>query len=140
MITYLAGPMSGKPQYNYPLFLEAAEKMREAGWRIINPAEMDKEEVFEESMAAEETKVLGMGDTVAGHTWGDFLSRDVKLIADSDIDSIMLLPEWETSKGARLEVFVCMNLGYPVYFYNDGDPQQLNYERVFADIMESVLL
>jgi hypothetical protein len=36
---YIAGPMSGMPDNNYPSFHEAARQLREAGFEIENPAD-----------------------------------------------------------------------------------------------------
>lgn len=36
---YLAGPMTGLPDFNYPAFHAAAAAWRAAGWTVANPAE-----------------------------------------------------------------------------------------------------
>lgn len=39
MRLYLAGPMTGLPEYNFPAFHRAAAAWRAAGWEVCNPAE-----------------------------------------------------------------------------------------------------
>ena len=39
---YLAGPMRGYASYNYPLFYEVAEALREAGAFVVNPPEVSE--------------------------------------------------------------------------------------------------
>jgi nucleoside 2-deoxyribosyltransferase len=36
---YIAGPMTGIPEYNFPAFHDAADLWRQAGWEVLNPAE-----------------------------------------------------------------------------------------------------
>ena len=36
---YIAGPMTGHADHNYPAFYAAAELLQEAGWEVVNPAE-----------------------------------------------------------------------------------------------------
>jgi len=38
---YLAGPMTGLPDNNYPAFHEAARKLRDLGFEIVSPAEIN---------------------------------------------------------------------------------------------------
>jgi len=35
---YIAGPMSGLPEFNYPAFFAAAEQLTAAGYDVLNPA------------------------------------------------------------------------------------------------------
>ena len=79
---YLAGPMTGIPQFNFPLFKSAAEALREVhGIDVLSPAEVDSqdEELRTQVLASEEGDLKSAG---IKETWGDFLARDVKLIAD----------------------------------------------------------
>ncbi len=36
---YIAGPMTGLPEFNFPAFHAAAKAWRDAGWEVVNPAE-----------------------------------------------------------------------------------------------------
>lgn len=121
-ILYVAGPMSGRPQFNYPAFDAMAEVLRADGWLVQSPAEMDDPHIREAAMRSPDGNFREFDADLKrlGHepeTWGDFLSRDVKLIADT-VDGIVLLEGWETSRGARLEAFVAMQVGKPVFFHH----------------------
>lgn len=111
---YIAGPMTGIPQFNFPTFDTAAEHLRSLGFEIQSPAELDDPETREAALASPDG-APGSG-AANDETWGDFLSRDVKLIADV-VEGVAVLPGWETSRGARLETFVARLCGKPVYEY-----------------------
>lgn len=102
---YLCGPMSGIPQFNFPLFEGAAYQLRKLGFAIVSPAEMDTPEIYAQAMASPDGAPLP-GD----RSWGDFLARDIKIVAD-EVQGLILLPGWESSRGARLEVFTGLLTG-----------------------------
>ena len=111
---YLAGPMSGVPQFNFPAFQEAAAFLRKhanPGTEIVSPEELDKahsEEGWASAMASKTGNPKELKSTVG--TWGEVLARDVHLVADQ-IDAIIFLDEWWKSRGARLEAFVGLLCG-----------------------------
>lgn len=106
---YLAGPMTGIPQFNFPLFQRAAQELRDNEFEIVSPAELDSDEITQAALASKDGSP-GSGST-NGETWGDFLARDVKLIADL-VGGVIFLPGWEKSRGARLEAFVGLLCGH----------------------------
>lgn len=135
---YVAGPMTGIAQFNFPLFDAVSEALRADGWAIVSPAETDHEQTRAAAMESADGKIT---DGVVGvESWGDCLARDVKMLADGyvprlteaqlialeeddadlpaapvPIDGIALLPGWENSKGARLEAFVGLLTGKEFY-------------------------
>ena len=103
---YLAGPMRGYPQYNFPAFHEAAAWLRSQRWTIFSPAERDE---------ADET--IDNSKDQAG--WADHLGLDYfmqfDLAAVCTHDAVICLPNWEKSQGARLETMVAVEIGHPVF-------------------------
>jgi hypothetical protein len=89
---YLAGPMSGYPDHNYPAFHAAAAAMRSIGLQVVNPAELDDP-----------------GTWPGSWPWHVYLRRDLGLLVTCE--GIVLLPGWQRSRGARLERYVAMSLG-----------------------------
>lgn len=88
---YVSGRMAGMPDNNYPAFHDAADRLRDAGYLVENPAEL--------------------GD-VDGWTWSDYMRRG--LVQMLKCDAVATLPQWTWSTGARLEVDVAAHLGMKV--------------------------
>lgn len=95
---YVAGPMTGLPKKNFPAFMDAAKRLRRAGYRVVNPAEL------------ENIKPMC-------RTWEECLRRDLKHIL-SKCYAIALLPNWKISRGALLEMYVAKQLDMPVRSVN----------------------
>lgn len=97
---YLAGPMSGYPQFNIPAFDRIGRYLRNAGFEIVSPAELDH--------PVERLRFLASPNGApgaTGRTWGDFLSRDVRIVAN-EVQGVFLMDGWAQSRGAKLEAFV----------------------------------
>lgn len=138
-VYYLAGPMTGYPQFNFPLFEETTQRLRHLGFKIISPHETDPPDIQKIAWFSPDGQ-LDEHDKIGGETWGDILSRDVKLIAD-EIDGLFVLARWYESKGARLEVFVAMSKDIPVYsadyVSSPGDMHWAKRER--HDLLEVIM-
>jgi hypothetical protein len=91
VIVYLSGPMTGYPEHNYPAFKAAREQLQAEGIDVLCPAE------------------AGYMD---GWDWSDYLRRDLVMVMEAD--AVLVLPGWQESKGARLEVHVARELGIPI--------------------------
>lgn len=115
---YIAGPMSGYPEFNFPAFFVAALRLKEQGWIVFNPAEKDLEATLDETAVktgdAQEAIAKGF-DFREAFTW------DVNRVIESN--AIFMLKGWEASPGARAEhaVATAMQKHYPEY--------QIIYER-----------
>lgn len=118
MKLYVAGPMTGIPQFNFPAFDAIAVELRRYGHDVVSPAELDDPEDRAAALASKDGSALDYGKGVK-KTWGKFLARDVELIADGGIECIVVIDGWEYSRGARLETFVGrMMCRLPVYTWD----------------------
>ena len=102
---YIAGPMRGIPEYNYPAFMAAAEALRNNGWEpVYNPAELDIEQ--DDTDYTEFTiQDQKLHDTARAAR--RFCRRDTRvlhtLLFAENGDAIVMLPGWENSVGATTE-------------------------------------
>lgn len=126
---YLAGPMSWIPRFNFPAFDAAAAHLRQLGYTIVSPAELDSPEVRAEAM----TSVDG-DPTAHSGTWGQALSRDIEIVADR-VKGIILLPGWVKSRGARLETYCGIQCGHVFGFYVVGEEPYL----ISAEVVKGFL-
>lgn len=113
-IWYLAGKMSGLPQFNFPKFDEVTTTLREKGMAIVTPSELDSPEIRAAALASKDGQPLGVGGS-----WGDFLARDVKVISDQ-VDGVILMYDWISSKGARQEAFTALQCGKRLAYLTEG--------------------
>ncbi|MGV8867666.1 MAG: DUF4406 domain-containing protein [Janthinobacterium svalbardensis] len=91
MKIYIAGPMTGRAQFNYPAFHRAATLLRAAGHVVINPAEKP---------------------APSCGSWLGYMRMSVAQVAG--VDCLVMLPGWPFSKGARIEYLIAKLLGLGV--------------------------
>ena len=115
---YLAGPMTGLPEYNFPAFYDAEARLRAQGWDVINPARLDRETVVRSDGYAE-------GLEPSAEVRAETMRRDLHLLTGPDVTGLVLLPGWAASVGATDELFVGRVVGLKVYEWNN-DRQMLD--------------
>jgi hypothetical protein len=103
---YLAGPMTGLPQFNFPAFDAAAAMLSEQGHTVFNPAQMDRDVGFDPATTVVSKEFLR-----------DALRRDLSAICDCD--AVAMLPGWERSGGARVEWTLATHLGLEIIYLSE---------------------
>ena len=93
---YVAGPMTGIADFNYPAFNAVADQLRAMGYEVENPADHG---------------------IVEGALWADYMAYDLTRLGLCGV--IALLPGWESSQGAKLEVLIAERLGMTVVNAHD---------------------
>ncbi len=111
---YITGPMRGIPEYNYPVFMEAATYMRSLGWKVFNPAEM--QEIDGEDYRAHTLVDQKLDDGPAKNRL--FARRDTDIIINvlkaENGDILVALPDWNKSIGSRAEIGLANWVGLDV--------------------------
>jgi hypothetical protein len=120
MKLYLAGPMTGHPELNFPTFMRYARLLRERGHEVINPAEESlKYHGMPWTGRLTEEEVVFLAQT----PWDEYLSKDLEAI--DGVDAIAVLPGWQQSDGATREVAHARSQSKPIYhavLLASGDP------------------
>lgn len=104
--------MSGYPEFNFPAFFAAEEKLKAEGWAVVNPAakSMEKDLDSEAYITGDNLKVIKEGfDFRACYLW------DMEKVIYGD--AIYMLKGWQYSPGAIGEhaAAVTMKKHYPEY-------------------------
>lgn len=101
MKVYLAGPMSGIEDYNFPAFFKYAKVLEDQGHTVFNPAQND----------LDNWKDL---EGVKKHAnYRDCLGQDLNWIC-YHAEAIALIPGWEKSKGVQAELATARAIGLEV--------------------------
>lgn len=85
---YVSGPMTGKPDLNFPAFHKAAASLRASGYEVVNPAELNPD---------------------PNASWEQCMRVDIAALMSCT--AIAMLPGWEHSRGAKLERQIADALG-----------------------------
>ncbi len=115
MKVYVAGPMRGIKDFNFPEFDAVAEWIRTFGYEVFNPADRDRE-VHGEGVNTSDTGDLKDIEHT-GFSLRDALGADLQWIA-AHADAVCVLPGWENSKGAQAEVALACALGLEVWAWD----------------------
>lgn len=98
---YIAGPMTGLPELNYPAFNREAARLRSLGFEVLNPAENP--------------------EPPCG-TWQGYMRMAVAQLVQCE--AVALLYGWQNSPGACVEYWLAWTLGLDIVMaelVEDGD-------------------
>src|ERR1700761_2127447 len=102
-VIYLAGPMRGIPEFNFPRFHAVAAFLRQQGHTVFNPAEKDTERHGGVNIGAgNQTGSLEQAKEDHGFSLRQALHEDLEFIC-LEANKVVLLPGWETSNGSMAE-------------------------------------
>lgn len=135
---YLAGPMTGLPEYNYPAFEKAVIALEEAGIKVKSPHTIDHgQHEFETTpytsihSCIRMMTVIGPDGREYGADCGEqpdapihslvlgalpyatYMKAGYRMLLNCN--GIILLHGWSQSKGTNHELHVARSLGYPIY-------------------------
>lgn len=119
---YCAGAMRNIPYFNFPAFDAARDRMIAEGWKVISPADIDREHGFDPKDLPEDTDwndLSGLPFTIE-----DCFERDIEAV--KACDAIYMLKGWQNSTGAQAEYWCARWLH-----------KEVLYERVESTTKES---
>lgn len=116
---YIAGPMRGIPEFNFPAFHAAAEKLRSYGYEVFSPAEKDIEHHGTDISKGNSTGSEEEAARLHGFDLRRALADDTAWICNN-ATAIYMLPGWQNSKGAVAERALSIALGLNIW-YEDKD-------------------
>lgn len=90
MKLYVAGPITGYPRGNKEAFDDAAWRLSEAGYDVVNPRDSG----------------------FAARPWKYYMRLGLKGMLECE--GLALLDEWGKSRGACLEVYIAKELEMPI--------------------------
>lgn len=104
---YIAGPMTGISEFNFPAFDKARDRLIAEGWAVVSPADLDRAFGFDPTLYED--------DCVMPEKFlAEAIRRDLEHI--QKCDAIYLLDGWEKSNGALAELGVAKWMGMEVVY------------------------
>ena len=94
MKIYIAGKITGDPDYKEK-FAKVASSLRGHGFSVMNPACLSEDKEF---------------------CWDDYMA--ITAAMQARCEATVLLPDWQDSKGARIELQTAERLGQKIYLWH----------------------
>jgi len=98
MTIYLAGPISLNGtlkeieiKENIKIFKTFTQILRNKNYTVLDPTEIKKQK-----------------------TWEDYMIITIPMVCEAN--ALLMLPKWELSRGANLELFIATSLNKKIYF------------------------
>jgi len=118
-VMYIAGPMEGYPGFNFPAFHAEAEALAAMGYGVLSPAD-PKDIALENPDQATDKRE-------------NFIRRDINMLLQAD--GVVVLPGWEMSRGARLEVSIARAMGLRIFERDGAWLVEVDYQTVLEEAL-----
>lgn len=105
---YISGGITGVKDY-YEIFTKAEVRLIQAGYETVNPVDT----IAEDCSCPVTDNEFGDGLECVHHTWICAMRYDIVAMMQ-ECDKIALLPNWYSSRGARVEYTLATGLGFEV--------------------------
>lgn len=100
MRIYISGPITGKTWADIAAtFVEAHQKLEEAGHNVIDPSEIMH----------------------WGLTWESYMRIAITILENKEVDAVLMLKGWRESKGAVIERQWAVTHGIPIVYQDPRD-------------------
>ncbi len=109
-VVYIAGPMRGIPNFNFPAFDKAKAELEGMGYRVISPADLDREAGIDGS-----DDLSGLLPERQDSLLRDCIRRDVLAIIN-ECDGLYVMRGWENSRGCAVEIALAKFLGLEIVY------------------------
>ena len=101
---FISGPMTGYPDFNFPLFNKVSEILTSQGFDVVNPVTICKK-YKRERVLSDKT------------VFDSMISEQQD--AERKCTTLLLLPKWEESIGVRLELQTAIELKMKIIQWRD---------------------
>lgn len=118
-IAYISGPISGLLNGNFDAFKAAQEKLEMEGYIVLNPHEICKD-IYNKWALKPPTN--GAEERVM---WEEMMKECIRHLTLAD--DVFVLSNWETSKGATVELFIAQKLGISTYYSSNYETFQVAF-------------
>ena len=136
MKLYVAGPMRGIPEFNFPAFFETSRILRALGHTVFNPAERDNDHHGTDISKGNTDGSEAQAAAEHGFSLRNALAADTTWISQQ-ADGIVVLPGFSQSSGAKAEVALALALKLPVFrLAPSGTTYALEQIDLFVDVTD----
>ena len=102
---YIAGPITGKPNFNWDAFYNAESELQDDNWLTVNPC------------TSALSRKLQQQETISKSDIKDVMLLDISLLANCD--AVYMLNGWKESKGACAEYTFAKAIGLQILMQGD---------------------
>lgn len=112
---YISGPITGKVNDNREEFKRVQEELKKRGFNAINPFDITNNNLNVKNLLQDlkNTQSESEKERIRKELWSLCMKLDIAELVYCN--GVVLLKDWETSRGAILELAIAQQLGLPIF-------------------------